>query len=906
MSTLSTLQRRPPRPSFGARAAVLLLCVLAVVVVLLEIVRRSRETPVPSGRGAEAAAEAPGGATLAIEAAGAGRDAVPAGAADLERTEVDSARAPAPAAAVRPDVAVRGRVVGRGSPVAGAEIRLSMRHLDQRHPERKRSEIRCKPVATGSDGTFSFAGRAWRDVELLFEIHHERFAPALHRDVFHDVQSGHQLDVGDVPLVAGGSVEGSVADAHGNAVPAATVRLRPEDGPLQDHPDRWRLFPRIAVEANGGFRLDHVPAGAYRLDAEASQLEREYTDMFRVEEGESVALEPIRLSARFLLTGRVTDAVDAPIAGATVALLRMRGGEWREVQTDEDGWFRFDHLVDDTCSLRVDAEGYLRERRGGIVIRESPRVDVTVTKGLAIAVAVRELTTGQALDRFAARVRCVRSFEAVAETAARQQFQALVDGWAQRKVGFAGPGKRRLEHERDVEIRDAARRLREQGIDVDTRGRKRFVDDGAARRTAAAEDVLPADFAPAQPHEGGRCELSGLREGIYVVEVSAPRHQPWRSQGIELRRGVTPQVVVELERGLAIAGRVVDKATGEALRNTRVDLMVPRPPADTTAKSNAATALRARLLVGFDGKQFADTRTDDSGGFRFEQAPPGTYVVRARATGHARAWSEPLAVASDVEGLELRLGRSAAIHGRVEGLEPDGWRDACVVITDLRTDRTLAIREDSTYRAGDLPPGRYLVRAWRCRPEDGGRAMAKWLKRAGEPELRREDVELGEGAEVSFDVRIGPVEVATVTGSVLADRDGRPAHGCRIRLRELRDDAANAAAAAKPQRFDTSVDQHGSYELSSVVAGRYRLSVRVDDERGHDREVWHQEVVVYAGIDHVVPPIALTTAQLAGEPAPARPTGAKPGGTDPAPPGPPAAAPVPGAEGRPGPQGGGR
>ena len=113
------------------------------------------------------------------------------------------------------------------------------------------------------------------------------------------------------------------------------------------------------------------------------------------------------------------------------------------------------------------------------------------------------------MDRFAARVRCVRSFEAVAETAARQQFQALVDGWAQRKVGFAGPEKRRMERERDVEIRDAARRLREQGIDVDTRGRKRAVDDGASRRAAAADDVLPADFAVAQAHEGGRCVCAG-------------------------------------------------------------------------------------------------------------------------------------------------------------------------------------------------------------------------------------------------------------------------------------------------------------------------------------------------------------------------------------------------------------
>jgi hypothetical protein len=217
MSTLSTLQRRPPPGSRHAGAAVLLLCVLAAGVALLEFVRRSREMPVPVVPATEEAAETPSAATLAREAVGVDEDALAAGAADAERTEVDSA--PAPAADARRDVCVRGRVVGQGRGVAGAEIRLLLRRLD-----RLSSQTRCKSVATGSDGTFSFAARAWRDVELQFEVHHDQFAPALHRDVFHGVSPGQQLDVGDVPLMAGGSVQGCVVDAHGNAVPAMTIR----------------------------------------------------------------------------------------------------------------------------------------------------------------------------------------------------------------------------------------------------------------------------------------------------------------------------------------------------------------------------------------------------------------------------------------------------------------------------------------------------------------------------------------------------------------------------------------------------------------------------------------------------------------------------------------------------------
>ena len=71
---------------------------------------------------------------------------------------------------------------------------------------------------------------------------------------------------------------------------------------------------------------------------------------------------------------------------------------------------------------------------------------MTLAKGLTIAGTVRELGTGQTLERYAARVRCVRSFEDVAEAEARQQFRALVDGLARRDVDLSDTAKRPVEH----------------------------------------------------------------------------------------------------------------------------------------------------------------------------------------------------------------------------------------------------------------------------------------------------------------------------------------------------------------------------------------------------------------------------------------------------------------------------
>ena len=71
-------------------------------------------------------------------------------------------------------------------------------------------ELRGKPVITGKDGAFAFRGKGFRDLEVNLEVRHKEYALALHRDSFQGVEPGQQLSVGEVRIVTGGTLSGSI------------------------------------------------------------------------------------------------------------------------------------------------------------------------------------------------------------------------------------------------------------------------------------------------------------------------------------------------------------------------------------------------------------------------------------------------------------------------------------------------------------------------------------------------------------------------------------------------------------------------------------------------------------------------------------------------------------------------
>jgi hypothetical protein len=74
------------------------------------------------------------------------------------------------------------------------------------------------------------------------------------------------------------------------------------------------------------------------------------------------------------IAGRVTDASEAPVAGATVSVFSERGS--RIAITDNDGQYLAPYLTPGSYSVRVAIDGYQTVERHGVDVRLGRRLDL--------------------------------------------------------------------------------------------------------------------------------------------------------------------------------------------------------------------------------------------------------------------------------------------------------------------------------------------------------------------------------------------------------------------------------------------------------------------------------------------------------------------------------------------------
>lgn len=80
-----------------------------------------------------------------------------------------------------------------------------------------------------------------------------------------------------------------------------------------------------------------------------------------------------------VLHGYVTDAVTKkPLSGVTVSAIVPGTNNFKEVQTDSDGYFRFSQLPVTQINVQFDKKGYQSARRPNVVIHEKTSVKLNV------------------------------------------------------------------------------------------------------------------------------------------------------------------------------------------------------------------------------------------------------------------------------------------------------------------------------------------------------------------------------------------------------------------------------------------------------------------------------------------------------------------------------------------------
>ncbi|MCB9869774.1 MAG: carboxypeptidase regulatory-like domain-containing protein [Planctomycetes bacterium] len=297
------------------------------------------------------------------------------------------------------------RIVGRtvdglGTPLVG--IRLTLEPDDgavtlQSHP------ARSAMLGSASDHTGRFSLPCPPATPLALVARHPHFAARLvARDL--TVGNGAVLDLGDVVLTETAGLLVTVTKRNGPPVRNAQVSLRPvvqqADLPSFAAAAQERTAP---TDAQGVATFFDVAPGSYLLRARAEDLatcEVEYTQPAAPRSAPRTA---IGLDTGRSLRGRVLDADDRPVAGASVAA-RAEGDESAvrlTAQTESDGTFRIDGLP--ARPVHVTAESYLHGCSTRDAVDTTDFLTVHLPRGYGIEGVVRHGRTAEPIA--GARVR---------------------------------------------------------------------------------------------------------------------------------------------------------------------------------------------------------------------------------------------------------------------------------------------------------------------------------------------------------------------------------------------------------------------------------------------------------------------------------------------------------------------
>lgn len=640
----------------------------------------------------------------------------------------------------RSAIGIHGRIVDpAGQPVGGAAIRWVAF-------DGGGDALRLKKVArSGGDGTFAIAGSTPAHRQFVLVALHGAHAPTFASRTLPGQDE--RIDLGDLPLSTGGSAAGQVVDANGAPIADATVHLRPTTGRFLDCIRAWSdLLPTARTDERGRFRVDHLPAGPYRVEAWATGRQRTSRPAaLPIENGITADAGALVLQPGHRLAGIVLGPDGAPQADAEVRIRNAPSAGAGVLvrafaRTAADGSFGLDHLPDRALRVEVAARGCLLWAREPIDPAVDQPLRVELEPGLSLAGRVVDAETREPVTHFTFVVQATNP---------------------------------------DLE------------------------DDNPM---PAAPAGLPAPTA----HAGGRFVEHGLDAGHYRVGIQAPGRAWSQSAPIRLQPGDSPELVVELVRGLSLAGVVVG-ADRSPLAGARVELRRagadPKPP--TVGLPGPADASSEPLVRA--------TNTDAQGRFRFDDLAPATFALHARHAGHVPHRSAPFALDGPRDPIEVALSPAATLAGTVQaGPGPTGIQ----VLAYGGAERVHVVRAtaDGQFRIEGLAPGAYLVRACLGDLRDLLRSRIQPLT-APDGSPTAADVVLAPGEVRNLSLRLEAPAVGTLVGRVVATEAGASHRLTLLPAEPL----AAGAVRFDSRHLSTDAAGDGSFRFDSVPAGDYAL-----------------------------------------------------------------------------------
>lgn len=318
--------------------------------------------------------------------------------------------------------------------------------------------------------------------------------------------------------------------------------------------------------------------------------------------------------------------------------------------------------------------------------------------------------------------------------------------------------------------------------------------DSQGRETKAGKGSWDADL--------GVARVTGLEAGTYSLSVRLPGSATIVSERVEVSVGeqiVLPAAVPE--RGLAIAGRILD---GETLQ--------PLVGAEVSCEPGSPSVFRAPDTV----QDVPSVLSDADGMFLLEGLDAGPCRAIVRAAGFA-TWRkdgvEPDDIGLDIGDIEMNAGMT--IVGRVYDRADRPITGAAVEITEDATyayfaETTVRTDHDGYFRAERLPVGRWNLTARH------GDQKARETVEGKARETVETDLVLG-GIRIDGEIWLG--DHRAQGGTLVLSTDDSQAAGVVVMMQRLTADRQIFGVNSQPVQFVVSGD--GRFTGKGLEAGRY-------------------------------------------------------------------------------------
>ena len=613
--------------------------------------------------------------------------------------------------------------------------------------------------------------------------------------------------------------------SDGAGIPGAVVSIAPAE--LMAMLVKNDVPTMVAItDANGVWKAPRVRPGAYVVAASATGYLPSAHEKLTVGSGEQRSGVDIKLTAGgTVIRGTVTDVGGGPVGEARITanpdgMPELFGHADFIAITAADGHYEIT-LPDGDFVLTASHDDYRADRENIQVAGTSLTVDFKLVPGAVVRGQVVARDSNEPVPN--ALVRGEREGRggdstAIADEHGNFTLRGLGSGTINisalgRGYASASPTEVAVGIAEQV---DGVKVVVDRAYSISGRVvRKGKQSAGLPGVTLGAFSIAAKSFGIAlEPSaDDGSFEIVGLKRGSYMLFAVGEGSVPDVGKNVEIVDKDVKDVVIELDAGVTIAGRVEPPTAGAKITVS---------PTASIGLANMFEAAKAALV-------HADT--DASGAFTLKNVPSGSFTIEAAAKD-GRAGSAPVLVAAvDQNGLVVKLEPRASVSGRV--VDTSGKPAAGIKVDSDRLDDddrmkfSFGGRRDNTTTAPDgsfklvgLDAGKYRIKAIADR--DDYFSVKKDKKSPAAIELDLAATTTKTGVTLTIEARDGVIR------GVVIGPDRKPAGDAWVTAHRARD-TSDMPARFSSRRWGGSTpvltNADGQFTVTKLERGTYDLVV---------------------------------------------------------------------------------